>query len=82
MDSGAQMEFVPRPEGQRVALRPDRQNGTVIVEGQSASPPPVKQMEASGTGFVSVPEDFLVGRVIAQHGRPDTGEIVAKANDS
>jgi len=25
----------------------------------------VKQLEQSGTGYVSVPEDFLVGRVVA-----------------
>jgi DNA-directed RNA polymerase subunit beta len=58
-------------------------NGTVIVEkDKRITARHVKQLEQSGTGFVSVPEDFLVGRVLARNMvDPDTGEIVAKAND-
>jgi DNA-directed RNA polymerase subunit beta len=39
-------------------------------------------LEQSETTHVSVPEDFLVGRVVARNiVDPDTGEILAKAND-
>ena len=42
----------------------------------------MRQLEQSGTGFVSVPEDYLVGRIIARNMvDADTGEIIAKAND-
>jgi DNA-directed RNA polymerase subunit beta len=42
----------------------------------------VRQLEQSGTTHISVPEDFLVGRVLARNMvDADTGEIIAKAND-
>jgi DNA-directed RNA polymerase subunit beta len=42
----------------------------------------VRSSSTGGTQFVSVPEDFLVGRVVARNMvDPDTGEIIAKAND-
>ena len=41
-----------------------------------------RELEQSGTTHISVPEDFLVGRVVARNIiDPDTGEIIAKAND-
>ena len=47
----------------------------------SASPPATPASWSTGTTHISVPEDFLVGRVIARNTiDPDTGEI-AKAND-
>ena len=40
-----------------------------------------RELEQTGTTHISVPEDFLVGRVTRNTIDPDTGEIVAKAND-
>lgn len=41
-----------------------------------------RELEQSGTKFISVPEDFLIGRVVAKNiVDPDTGEIIAKANE-
>jgi DNA-directed RNA polymerase subunit beta len=39
-------------------------------------------METTATTHVSVPEDFLIGRVVARNiVDEETGEIIAKAND-
>ena len=58
-------------------------NGNVIVEkDKRITARHVRQLEQGGAGFISVPEDFLVGRVVARNMvDPETGEIVAKAND-
>src|SRR5215217_1181461 len=42
----------------------------------------VRTIEQSGTTFISVPEDYLIGRMLARNVvDADTGEILAKAND-
>jgi DNA-directed RNA polymerase subunit beta len=58
-------------------------DGKVIVEkDKRITARHVRQLEQSGTQFISVPEDFLVGRVLAKNiVDADTGEIIAKAND-
>ena len=84
MDSGAQMEFVAdRLKGEVARFDLTDKNGNVVVEkDKRITARHVRQLEQSGTGFVSVPEDFLVGRVVARNMvDADTGEIVAKAND-
>jgi DNA-directed RNA polymerase subunit beta len=41
-----------------------------------------RDLEQSGTTHISVPEDYLIGRVVARNiVDADTGEIIAKAND-
>jgi DNA-directed RNA polymerase subunit beta len=41
-----------------------------------------RELEQSGTTHISVPEDFLIGRVLARNMvDADTGEIIAKANE-
>ncbi|MFN7359753.1 DNA-directed RNA polymerase subunit beta, partial [Brevundimonas sp.] len=41
-----------------------------------------RDLEQTGTTHISVPEDLLVGRVVARNiVDPDTGEIIAKANE-
>ncbi|MFN0184469.1 MAG: DNA-directed RNA polymerase subunit beta [Aquabacterium sp.] len=84
MDVGAQMEFVPeRLKGEVARFDLTDKAGNVIVEkDKRITVRHLKQLEASGTTFVSVPEDFLVGRIVAKNMvDADTGEIVAKAND-
>jgi DNA-directed RNA polymerase subunit beta len=84
MDTGAQMEFVAeRLKGEVARFDLTDKAGNVIVEkDKRITARHVRQLEQTGTGFVSVPEDFLVGRVLARNMiDPDTGEIVAKAND-
>ncbi|KQW72658.1 DNA-directed RNA polymerase subunit beta [Methylibium sp. Root1272] len=84
MDSGAQMEFVAdRLRGEIARFDLTDKAGAVIVEkDKRITARHTRALEASGTSFISVPEDFLVGRVLAKNMvDADTGEIVAKAND-
>ena len=84
MDSGAQLEFIAeRLKGEVARFDITDKNGTVIVEkDKRITAKHIRQIDASETRFISVPEDYLVGRVVARNMiDPDTGEIVAKAND-
>ncbi|WP_430418542.1 DNA-directed RNA polymerase subunit beta [Methylibium petroleiphilum] len=84
MDSGAQMEFVAdRLRGEIARFDLTDKAGAVIVEkDKRITARHTRALEASGTTFISVPEDFLVGRVLAKNMvDADTGEIIAKAND-
>ena len=84
MDSGAQLEFVAeRLKGEVARFDITDKNGVVVVEkDKRITAKHIRQLDASQTQFISVPEDFLVGRIVARNMvDPDTGEIVAKAND-
>ncbi|MBW8848757.1 MAG: DNA-directed RNA polymerase subunit beta [Burkholderiales bacterium] len=84
MDVGAQLEFVAdRLKGEVARFDITDKSGAVIVEkDKRITARHVRQLEQSGTQHISVPEDFLVGRVLAKNMiDADTGEIIAKAND-
>ena len=84
MDSGAQMEFVAdRLKGEVARFDITDKDGNVTVEkDKRITARHVRQLEQSGTTHVTVPEDFLIGRVVARNMvDADTGEIIAKAND-
>src|SRR6202008_3066705 len=84
MDSGAQLEFVAdRLRGEVARFDITDKNGNVIVEkDKRITARHVRAIEQSETQFISVPEDFLVGRMLARNiVDADTGEIIAKAND-
>jgi DNA-directed RNA polymerase subunit beta len=57
--------------------------GVVVVEkDKRITARHVRTLEQSETKFLSLPEDLLVGRVVAKNiVDPDTGEILAKSND-
>jgi len=81
MDSGAQMEFVAdRIRGEIARFDITDKNGNVIVEkDKRITARHVRQIEQSETQFISVPEDFLVGRVVARNVvDADTGEVVVE----
>ena len=84
MDSGAQMEFVSerlRGEVARFDIT-DKSGKVVVAKDKRVTARHTRELEQSGTTHISVPEDFLVGRVVARNiVDPDTGEILAKAND-
>ena len=63
MDIGAQMEFVPeRLKGEIARFDLTDKAGNVVVEkDKRITARHVRQLETAGTGFVSVPEDYLVG---------------------
>ena len=84
MDAGAQMEFVPdRLRGEIARFDITDKDGNVVVEkDKRITARHTRQLEASGTTFVSIPEDLLVGRTLARNMiDAETGEILAKAND-
>ena len=84
MDSGAQLEFVAdRLKGEVARFDITDKSGKVVVaKDKRITARHTRELEQSGTTHISVPEDFLVGRVVARNiVDPDTGEIVAKAND-
>src|SRR5512137_1593237 len=84
MDTGAQLEFVPerlRGEVARFDIT-DKSGKVVVAKDKRVTARHTRELEQSGTTHISVPEDFLVGRVVARNIiDPDTGEIIAKAND-
>ncbi|MDO8376247.1 MAG: DNA-directed RNA polymerase subunit beta, partial [Aquabacterium sp.] len=84
MDSGAQLEFVGermRGEVARFDIT-DKDGKVVVAKDKRITARHTRELEQSGTTTISVPEDFLVGRVVAKNiVDADTGEIIAKAND-
>ena len=84
MDSGAQMEFVAdRLKGEVARFDITDKSGKVIVaKDKRITARHTRELELSGTTHISVPEDFLIGRVLSKNVvDADTGEIIAKAND-
>src|SRR5512140_2654300 len=84
MDSGAQMEFVPerlRGEVARFDIT-DKSGKVIVAKDKRVTVRHTRDLETSGTSHISVPEDYLIGRVVARNiVDADTGEIIAKAND-
>src|SRR5918993_1236415 len=84
MDSGAQLEFVAdRLRGEIARFDITDREGKVIVEkDKRITARHTRELEQSETKFISVPEDYLVGRMLARNVvDAETGEILAKAND-
>jgi len=84
MDSGAQMAYVAdRLKGEVARFDITDKSGAVIVEkDKRITARHTRQLEQSGTTHITVPEDYLLGRVLARNQiDPDTGEILAKANE-
>ena len=83
MGEGAQMEFVPerlRGEVARFDIQGSRRCG-YRPEGQADQRQSTfVTYEAAKTKFISVPEDYLLGRVLAKNVVDgDTGEVIANA---
>ena len=69
MDSGAQMEFVPerlRGEVARFDIT-DKSGKVVVAKDKRVTARHTRELEQSGTTHISVPEDFLIGRVMARN---------------
>src|SRR5690606_20309329 len=83
MAEGAQLEFVAdrlRGEIARFDIT-DREGKVIVAKDKRINARHIRELEAADTKRISVPEDFLVGRILA-HDIVDgeTGEIVARAN--
>ena len=84
MDAGAQMEFVAdrlKSEIARFDIT-DKKGNVVVEKDKRITARHLRTLEQGGTTHISVPEDYLVGRVIARNMvDADTGELIAKANE-
>src|SRR5213080_3234015 len=84
MDTGAQLEFVAdRLRGEIARFDITDKDGKVVVEkDKRITARHTRTLEQSETTFISVPEDYLMGRMLARNVvDADSGEILAKAND-
>jgi len=84
MPDGAQMEVVAeRLKGETARFDICDKKGQVIVpKDKKVNAKHVRDIEAAGIKRLSVPDDFLLGRVLATNViNSQTGEIIANAND-
>ncbi|MBB3214801.1 DNA-directed RNA polymerase subunit beta [Herbaspirillum sp. Sphag1AN] len=81
---GADMEFVSerlRGEVARFDIA-DKSGKVLVAKDKRINAKHVRDIEAAGIKQISVPEDYLLGRVLAKNiVDGDTGEIIASAND-
>src|ERR1700737_239075 len=84
MGDGAQMEFVPerlRGEVARFDIT-DRDGNVIVQKDKRINAKHIRDLDNAKTKFISVPEDYLLGRVLAKNVVDgDTGEVIANAND-
>ncbi|WP_133651185.1 DNA-directed RNA polymerase subunit beta [Paraburkholderia flava] len=84
MPEGAQMEFVPerlRGEVARFDIT-DRDGNVIVQKDKRINAKHIRDLENAKTKFISVPEDYLLGRVLAKNVVDgDTGEVIANANE-
>jgi DNA-directed RNA polymerase subunit beta len=84
MGEGAQMEFVSerlRGEVARFDIT-DRDGKVIVQKDKRINAKHIRDLENAKTKFISVPEDYLLGRVLAKNViDPETGEVIANAND-
>jgi DNA-directed RNA polymerase subunit beta len=83
-NEGAMMELVPeRLKGETARFDINDKNGNVIVpKDKRVTGKHIRDLEAANVKVISVPEDYVLGRVIATNiVDPETGEVVAQANE-
>jgi DNA-directed RNA polymerase subunit beta len=84
MNEGAQMEFVPerlRGEVARFDIT-DRDGKVIVQKDKRINAKHIRDLDNAKTKFISVPEDYLLGRVLAKNViDPETGEVIANANE-
>jgi len=82
---GGELEFVSerlRGEVARFDIVDPKSGKTIVTKDKRINAKHVRDIEAAGIKSISVPEDYLVGRVLATNVVDgDTGEIIANAND-
>jgi len=81
---GGLMAFVPeRWKGEVARFDVTDRDGRVLVEkDKRVNAKHIRDMAAAGIERISVPEDFLLGRILAKNiVDAETGELIARAND-
>ncbi|MDO8177502.1 MAG: DNA-directed RNA polymerase subunit beta [Undibacterium sp.] len=83
-NDGAEMEFVSerlRGEVARFDIV-DKAGKVIVAKDKRINAKHVREVDAAGIKHISVPEDYLLGRVLAKNiVDADTGEVIANAND-
>lgn len=83
-NDGGELEFVAerlRGEVARFDIV-DKAGKTIVTKDKRINAKHVRDIDAAGIKSISVPEDYLLGRVLAKNiVDQDTGEIIAVAND-
>ena len=81
---GGEMEFVSerlRGEVARFDIT-DKSGKVIVAKDKRINAKHVREIEGAGIKYISVPEDYLLGRVLAKNiVDNDTGEVIASAND-
>ena len=81
---GGEMEFVAerlRGEVARFDIT-DKSGKVIVAKDKRINAKHVREIDAAGIKHISVPEDYLLGRVLAKNIIDvDTGEVIASAND-
>ncbi len=81
---GAMMELVPerfKGEIARFDIK-DKAGNVIVPKDKRVTGKHIRDMQNAGIKLISVPEDFLLGRVLATNViDSETGEVVAQAND-
>ncbi|MEO9063063.1 MAG: DNA-directed RNA polymerase subunit beta, partial [Burkholderiaceae bacterium] len=83
-NGGAQMDFVAdRMKGEIARFDiTDKGGKPIVLKDKRITAKNLRDLDAAGLKKIPVPEDFLFGRVVAKEiVDPETGEIVASAND-
>lgn len=84
MDDGAQMECVAerlRGEIARFDIA-DRDGKVIITKDKRINAKSIRELEAAKINYVTAPDDFLLGRILAADViDAETGEVIANANE-
>ena len=82
--SGAEFEVVPerlRGEVARFDIK-EKAGNTIVAKDKRITVKHIRDMETAGIKRISAPDEFILGRTLANNVvNPDTGEILANAND-
>ncbi|WEN41359.1 DNA-directed RNA polymerase subunit beta [Thauera sp. GDN1] len=81
---GAQFELVPeRLRGEVARFDITTADGKIIVaRDKRITSKHIREIDQAGVKTMAVPDDFILGRVIANNvADPETGEVLARAND-
>ena len=84
LPEGGLLEFVPeRWKGEMATFDITDRSGTVLVEkDKRINAKHLRDLSNAKVERISVPEDFLLGRILAKNlVNPETGEVIASAND-
>ncbi|MGG4775804.1 DNA-directed RNA polymerase subunit beta [Alcaligenaceae bacterium 429] len=84
LGEGGRLQFVAKHwRGEVARFDVTDRDGNVIVEkDKRINARHLRQLEDAKIDYISIPEDYLLGRTLAKNVvNPETGEIIAKAND-